>query len=226
MCGRFTITLEPAFFQQEFQLGNMPSEWRPRYNVAPSQAVPAVLENENRDVHLLRWGLIPFWAKDLSIGMRMINARSETLQEKLSFRAAFRQRRCLILADGFFEWQKPESKNAPKSPYRFSLKDNRPFTFAGLWESWTSPEKEEIRSCTIITCPPNELVERFHNRMPVILDRRTCWDWLQDRPLDAFAEMLQPFPAEEMQAYPVSTLVNNPRSDDPRVIQRLETDGI
>ena len=223
MCGRFTITLEPAFFQQEFELGRTPSEWRPRYNVAPSQAVPAVMENENRDVHLLRWGLIPFWAKDMSIGMRMINARSETLQEKPSFRAAFRQRRCLILADGFFEWQKPATKSAPKSPYRFSLKDNKPFVFAGLWESWTSPENEEIRSCTIITCPPNELVERIHDRMPVILNSRTCWDWLQDRPLDVLAEMLKPYPADEMQAYPVSLLVKNPRVDDPQCIQPVES---
>jgi putative SOS response-associated peptidase YedK len=183
------------------------------------------MEDENRDVHLLHWGLIPFWAKDISIGMRMINARSETLQEKPSFRAAFRERRCLILADGFYEWRKPESKSAPKTPYRFSLKDNKPFAFAGLWETWSSPEREEIRSCTIITCPPNELVEQVHNRMPVILDSHTCWDWLQDRPLPELDEMLKPYPADKMQAYPVSLLVNNPRVDDPQCIQPVEPGG-
>ena len=119
MCGRFTITLEPAFFQQELDLGNLPSEWVPRYNAAPGQAVPVVKDVESKDVSLLRWGLVPFWAKDISIGYKLINARSETLLEKPSFNNAFKKRRCLILADGFYEWQQPAIKGAPKAPFRF-----------------------------------------------------------------------------------------------------------
>lgn len=222
MCGRFTITLEPAFFQQELALGKMPSEWHPRYNAAPSQEIPAVIDGTNRDVSMLRWGLIPSWAKEISIGQRMINARAETLQEKPSFRTAFRQRRCLILADGFYEWQKSAANNTQKSPYYFTLKDNQPFAFAGLWESWLSPEKEEIRSCTIITCPPNNLVAQIHNRMPVILDSRKCWGWLEDQPLENLADLLKPFPADEMSTYPVGLRVNNPRFDDPQCTSPLE----
>ena len=221
MCGRFTITLEPAFFQKEFELGKTPSEWQPRYNVAPGQNIPVVTEAENRDVSMLRWGLIPHWAKDISNGSRMINARAETIQEKPSFRAAFKQRRCLILADGFYEWQKSDSKKTPKIPYRFTLIDNRPFAFAGLWESWHSPENDEIQSCTIITCPPNDLVARIHNRMPVILDSSTCWRWLADKSSSDLADLLKPYPSEAMSAYPVGLWVNNPRNEHARCIEPL-----
>jgi len=221
MCGRFTITLEPAFFQQELDLGSMPSEWIPRYNAAPGQNVPVVKEARNRDVELLRWGLVPRWAKNLSIGYKMINARSETLREKPSFRNAFKQRRCLILADGFYEWQKPAPRVAPKAPYRFILKDGKPFTFAGLWESWLSPDDEMVESCTIITCPPNELVGDVHNRMPVILDGDTCWDWLAELPPSDLQAMLKPYPAEKMAGYPVGQWVNNPRFDNKKCIQPL-----
>jgi len=221
MCGRFTITLEPAFFQQELKVGKMPSEWRPRYNVAPGQDIPVVIDSENRGVQMLKWGLIPSWAKDNSIGQRMINARAETLWEKPSFRTAFMQRRCLILADGFYEWQKSSSKGVPKLPYRFILKNNRPFAFAGLWETWLSPDRVKIQSCAIITCPPNELVERIHNRMPVILNCHTSWDWLQDRTAEELLGMLKPYPAEEMHAYPVGLEINNLRKDDPDCISPL-----
>jgi putative SOS response-associated peptidase YedK len=222
MCGRFTITLEPAFFQQELDLGNLPSEWVPRYNAAPGQSIPVVRESKSRDVALLRWGLVPFWAKDISIGYRLINARSETLLEKPSFKNAFKNRRCLILADGFYEWQQPAVKGAPKAPFRFTLKDSRPFAFAGLWENWHSPEDEEIQSCTIITCEPNSLLAQIHNRMPVILDRNNCWEWLADKPENELAEMLKPYSAEAMKCYPVGQMVNNPRVDDINLIKPLE----
>ena len=221
MCGRFTITLEPAFFQQELDLGNLPSEWVPRYNAAPSQSIPVVRESKTRDVAMLRWGLVPFWAKDISIGYKLINARSETLMEKPSFKNAFKNRRCLILADGFYEWQQPAAKGASKAPFRFTLKDSKPFAFAGLWESWRSPENEEIQSCTIITCEPNSLLAQIHNRMPVILDSKNCWDWLADKPENELSKLLKPYPADAMIGYPVGQMVNNPRIDEINLIKPL-----
>ncbi len=222
MCGRFTITLEPAFFQQELELGNLPSEWVPRYNAAPGQSIPVVRELKSRDVAMLRWGLVPFWAKDDSIGYKLINARSETLLEKPSFKNAFSKRRCLILADGFYEWQQPGVKGAPKAPFRFTLKDAQPFAFAGLWESWRSPENEVIQSCTIITCKPNSLLAQIHNRMPVILDHNNCWEWLADKPENELSELLRPYPADAMRGYPVGQMVNNPRIDEINLIKPLE----
>ena len=221
MCGRFTITLEPAFFQQELDLGKVPSEWTPRYNTAPSQDIPVVSNPVARDVVMLRWGLIPHWAKDPAIGSRMINARSETIQEKPSFRNAFKQRRCLILADGFYEWQKSSRRGVPKVPYYFQLADSAPFAFAGIWETWRSPEGEEVRTCSIITCPPNDLVSGVHNRMPVLLDKTMCWDWLADQPAHALQAMLAPYPAEKMRSHPVGLTVNNPRNDSRECIQPL-----
>ena len=221
MCGRFTITLDPAFFQQELDLGKAPSEWTPRYNAAPTQNIPVVLDASTRDVVMLRWGLIPHWAKDVSIGYRMINARSETIQEKPSFRNAFKQRRCLILADGFYEWQKSDSKSAPKVPYYFQLKDGSPFAFAGIWETWQTPEENELRSCSIITCAPNKLVAQAHARMPVIFDKNTCWNWMTEQSADVLQSMLAPFPAEGMRAHPVGLTVNNPRTDSAECIQPI-----
>lgn len=221
MCGRFTITLEPAFFQQEFILGKMPSEWTPRYNAAPTQNIPVVKDEQSRDVEMMRWGLIPFWAKDPSIGSRLINARAETLGEKPSFRGAFEKRRCLILTDGFYEWQKSSVKGSPKAPYRFILKEEKPFMFAGLWESWRPRENEVVHSCTIITCAANQLVSAVHNRMPVMLDKDTCWRWLEDLPQEALNDLLKPYPSEKMTAYPVSVRLNNPKEEDAALVEPL-----
>ena len=221
MCGRFTITLEPAFFQQELDLGKIPTEWTPRYNAVPGQDIPVVTDGQSRNVEMLRWGLVPDWAKDLSIGFRMINARSETLSEKTSFRDAFKQRRCLVLTDGFYEWQKPAKKGMANAPFRFTLQDGKPFAFAGLWEIWHSPKKEEVHSCTIITCQPNKLVEQIHNRMPVILDKENCWTWLEEKPEAELSALLKPYPGEKMISYPVSQWVNNPRVDDVKCIEPL-----
>lgn len=220
MCGRFTITIEPVFFQQELDLGSVPGEWKPRYNAAPSQDIPVVLNKDTRDVEMLRWGLIPFWAKDEKIGYRMINARSETIQEKSSYKNAFKQRRCLILADGFYEWQKQSGK-APKVPYYFQLADGAPFAFAGIWETWNPPEGEPVRSCSIITTAPNELVAMAHNRMPVIFDKGMMWDWLAEKPADALQNMLVSYPAEQMRARPVGLAVNNPKNDSEICVQEL-----
>jgi len=220
MCGRFTITIEASYFQQELNLGSIPKEWKPRYNVAPSQDIPIVLNKETRDVEMLRWGLIPFWAKDEKIGYRMINARSETIQEKPSFRNAFKQRRCLVLADGFYEWQKQDGK-APKVPFYFQLADGAPFAFAGIWETWKPPEGDPLRSCSIITTEPNSLVAMAHNRMPVMLDKQIMWGWLEDKPPHALQSMLAPYPAEKMRALPVGLAVNNPKNDSAECVRPL-----
>ncbi len=220
MCGRFTITIEPAFFQQELDLGSVPAEWTPRYNAAPSQDIPVVLDKDTRDVEMLRWGLIPFWAKDEKIGYRMINARSETIQEKPSFRNAFKQRRCLVLADGFYEWQK-QSGNAPKVPFYFQLADGAPFAFAGIWETWNPTPDEMVRSCAIITTKPNDLVAMAHDRMPVILDKGMMWDWMAEKSADDLQSLLAPYPAEEMRAHPVGLAVNNPKNDSAECVRPL-----
>lgn len=220
MCGRFTLTLDPVMLRQAFDLGEMPPEWIPRYNIAPSQPVAVVTDVKTRAVDFMRWGLVPSWAKDISIGNRLINARAETLAEKPSFRAALARRRCLILADGFFEWKK--AKSGPSTPYYIQMEDKSPFAFAGLWEVCHSPEGDVLRSCTIITCPPNARVAPIHDRMPVIFNPRDAWGWLEERPVPELTAMLKPYNAEEMIAYPISRLVNEPNRDVPAIIRPAE----
>jgi putative SOS response-associated peptidase YedK len=222
MCGRFTLTLDPGELQALLDLGPFVHIVQPRYNIAPSQPIPIVKDANKREVELYRWGLVPSWADDPNIGNRMINARSETAHEKPSFRAAFKRRRCLILADGFFEWH-ADQKGAPKTPYLFKLKNDYPFTFAGLYEHWQAPEGGELHTCTILTCPPNDLVKDYHNRMPVILGEEARWQWLlEDTNEKALLDMLIPYPAEEMKCYPVSKAVNTPNNDSPEVLEPLE----
>jgi putative SOS response-associated peptidase YedK len=164
----------------------------------------------------MRWGLIPSWAKDESIGSKMINARSETLAEKPSFRNAYQRRRCLILSDGFYEWQKQAGRGS--QPYYFSREDGKPFAFAGLWEFWKSPQGEDVLSCTIITTHANGVVSPVHERMPVMLTAGNAWDWLKPAPQEQLQQMLVPFPDELMTARPVSTLVNKPDVDSPALL--------
>jgi putative SOS response-associated peptidase YedK len=219
MCGRFTLTLDPGELQELLNLGPFVHIVQPRYNIAPSQPIPIVKDSQKREVELYRWGLVPSWADDPKIGYRMINARSETAHEKPSFRAAFKRRRCLILADGFFEWH-TEQKGAQKTPYLFKLKNDNPFTFAGLYEHWQAPEGGELHTCTILTCPPNDLVKDYHNRMPVMLGDKTRWAWLEeDQDENALLDLLTPYPAEEMKCYPVSRAVNSPENDRPEVLE-------
>lgn len=220
MCGRFSLTADPNTLQGAFPEFKVPTQITPRYNVAPTQPVAVVPNDGRRAVDFFVWGLIPFWAKDPSIGSRMINARAETLAEKPSFKHAFRRRRCLVLADGFYEWQKrPGSK--VKVPYYIRMEAGEPFAFAGLWENWQAPDGSEIKSCTIITTEPNALVGKIHNRMPVILPPSAYEDWLDpaERAPQTLQGLLRPFPALELVAYPISTLVNNPANDVPEVIQ-------
>ena len=218
MCGRFTLTVDPADLQDAFGLSEPPpAGLLPRYNIAPSQAVAVVANTGGGKLELFRWGLIPSWAKDEKIGYKLINARAETLREKPSFRAALKRRRCLVLADGFYEWKRAGQS---KVPMYLTLKDGRPFAFAGLWETWKSPEGKLIRSCTIITTAPNALVEKIHDRMPAILPppARAAWLAPDELPAEQVLPLLKPLAAAQMKAIAVSSLVNNPRFDSPECV--------
>ena len=225
MCGRFTMAMDAEGIQMALQLGQMPADWRRRYNIAPSQPIPCVTDPKLRNVVMLRWGLVPSWAKEASIGYKMINARSETAQEKPSFRQAFKQRRCLILADGFYEWDKLSGR--AKRPYYFTLRGGAPFAFAGLWESWQPREgprdQAPLLTATILTTQANSLVGQYHERMPVMLSGDKLWDWLLETDPAALQALLRPYPAEEMQAWEVSNQVNRPAEDEPSLIRKSET---
>lgn len=217
MCGRFTLTAEVSELQQEFSFANFAHEFSPRYNIAPSQPVAVIANEADYKVDFFVWGLIPRWAKDTQIGNRLINARAETLAQKPAFRGPFRYHRCLILADGFYEWKKD---NGSKTPMLIRLKSQKPFAFAGLWDTWQSPDGSEIRSCTIITTPPNILLAPIHDRMPAILDSTDYLTWINPAPVspNEINHLLRPFPADEMIAYPVSRRVNDPQFDDPQCV--------
>jgi putative SOS response-associated peptidase YedK len=219
MCGRFTLAITPEQLREAFPWLEASQAPPPRYNIAPSQPVAVIPNDGNRRLDFFVWGLVPSWSKDPKIGDRMINARAETLAEKPSFRAAFRRRRCLIPANGFYEWKAvPESKR--KTPYYIQLKESKPFAFAGLWENWFAPDGSQLLSCAIITTRPNALMEAIHNRMPVILPEAAYETWLSPNEAgpDELLPLLAPYPAAEMQAYPVSTLVNSPANDLPDCI--------
>jgi putative SOS response-associated peptidase YedK len=220
MCGRYTIATPPQELAKRFD-ATLPAESvQPRYNAAPTQTLPVLLNEDDaqRHIHLLRWGLIPHWAKSPKVDYRMINARAETLEDKATFRKAFEQRRCLVLADSFYEWQKtPEGK---KIPMRIMLKSEDPFAFAGLWESWKDHETGEvIRSFTIVTTEANELVTPIHNRMPVMLLPENENAWIDNAAgPDVWRELMRPYPPDLMKTYPVSPLVNSPTNDTPAVL--------
>jgi putative SOS response-associated peptidase YedK len=256
MCARFTLTTPVDRVQRLFNFP-LPS-FEPRFNIAPTQSVLAVLQDrEGLHCDMLRWGLIPSWSKDPSIGQRLINARSETIMEKPAFRNAFQRRRCLIPASGFYEWLHPdvadslmddigregpsltdraqgglfeELEEAPKpanagkrQPFYFTLTDNEPFAFGGLWESWQDAAGNPLRTCTILTTQPNEIVGKLHDRMPVMLRTEDFDSWL-DPEVTSAAELmplLTPYPADEMRMYPVSTDVNNPRHEGPECVLPL-----
>lgn len=220
MCGRFTLRTSVPELAQEFGLAGVP-DFSPRYNIAPTQAVAAVRLDASRQRRwaMLHWGLIPAWAEDPSIGNRLINARGETVSSKPAFRQAFQRRRCLVVADGFFEWQKVSGR---KQPHYIRLKEDRPFGFAGLWERWQR-EDQTIESCTIITTGPNALMQPIHDRMPVILAPEAYDLWLDPdvRSGQQLEDLLRPYPADRMQAFPVGMVVNNPRNDVAECILRL-----
>jgi putative SOS response-associated peptidase YedK len=224
MCGRFTLITPDQELAVQFNLPEVPA-MPPRYNIAPTQPVAAVRLNARsgaRELAWLHWGLVPSWAQDPAVGSRLINARSETVAEKPAFRAAFQRRRCLVLADGFYEWQKVDGA---KQPYYIRLRDGSPFAMAGLWEHWEGGEGSVIQSCTLLTTEPNLLIQPLHSRMPVLLAAQDYDLWLDpqvQRP-ERLAPLLRPYPATEMVAYPVSRRVNNPDNDDPHNIEPLST---
>lgn len=224
MCGRFTLTVDPDELQQQFGLAAPPpADLVPRYNIAPTQPVAVIPNAPERRLELFQWGLIPSWAKDPKIGNKMINARAETLAEKPSFRSALKRRRCLVVADGFYEWKKDGTRKQGKQPMYITLADGRPFAFAGLWEVWRNPADELIKTCTIITTEPNELLAEIHNRMPAILPPEAYDKWLTPGDLDAAQALplLSPYPAGRMRAVPVSTLVNSPAVDSEQLVLPL-----
>ena len=227
MCGRFALMTPTEQLAMQFEVpetavATLPPSV-PRYNIAPTQPVAAIRLDANgtRDFTFFHWGLIPSWAKDPNIGSRMINARSETVTEKPSFRTAFKRRRCLIPADGFYEWQKLGSGKQPMFIHP-AEGEERPFALAGLWEFWSDPDGGTIQSCTILTTSPNELMAPIHNRMPVIIEPEDYDLWLNPEPdPEQGLHLLRPYPAEKMAAYPVSTVVNNPRNDVPDCVQPI-----
>ena len=216
MCGRFSLISDIGELQGRFEFVGADLPHTPRYNIAPSQLLLAVLDGGERRAAHLRWGLIPSWAKSVSVGNRLINARAETVAERPSFRTALARRRCLVLADGFYEWQR--MGNA-RIPMRVTLKSGEPFAFTGLWDSWRDPNGEIVRSCTIITTEANDLLRPIHNRMPVILPSEMESFWLDHEVADpaVLSSVLIPYPSESMDAFEVAPSVNKPANDRPEV---------
>ena len=223
MCGRFTL-IEPIPWLAEIlglenpeSIGSVP----PRYNVSPGTDVLIVRsrERETREIGITRWGLVPFWAKDSDFGAKTINARSETASQKPAFRAAFRYKRCLIPADGFYEWAGSGRK---KQPFFIHLENRKPFAFAGLWESWTGADGSVLETCTILTTEANEKLSKLHHRMPVILPQDSYADWLNpaENRAKAVQGHLRPYPSDAFACYPVSERVNSPRNDDAACLER------
>jgi len=238
MCARFTLKTSAVVLQDLFELDEVP-ELVPRYNIAPSQIIPAVVnDNGHRELRLFQWGLVPSWAKDPSIAQNLINAKCETLAEKPSFRAAFKRRRCLLPADGFFEWLtvEPESESdlfgdptpppkgskVIKQPFWFTLKEGGPFGIAGIHEYWEGPDAGPIESCTLVTTDPNDLVKPFHNRMPAIIKPEDFGVWLDpEAPPNVLLGLLQPLPSGLFKAQPVTRRMNNPRYESPDCIEPI-----
>ncbi|HNZ97411.1 MAG TPA: SOS response-associated peptidase [Thermoanaerobaculia bacterium] len=214
MCGRYTLTASGQIVAEAFGLAQVPA-LAPRYNIAPTQLVPIVraARGGGRELATVRWGLVPSWAKEAAIGNRLINARGETLAEKPAFRDSFRRRRCLIVADGFYEWQ---AVGRRKQPWHFRRPDGAPFAFAGLWARWRDPAGGDLESCAIVTTAANALLAPVHDRMPVLLDPEGTATWLAaSSPGERLSELLVPAPPATLMGTPVQLLVNDPRHDAP-----------
>ena len=223
MCGRYSLIADIGELQERFGFDGSELTHAPRYNVAPTQMALTVTNGSERRGSYMRWGLIPSWAKSASVGNRMINARAETVAEMPSFRTALQRRRCLVLADGFYEWQ---GKGSSRRPMRITMASGEPFAFAGLWDTWRDPKGEVVRSCAIITTSANELLGPIHDRMPVILPRELESLWLDHDIQDStLAGILTPHPADEMAVYEVSSMVNSPANDGPEVVVPLGHGG-
>lgn len=223
MCGRYTLHHKPEEIEERFDVDAVEELLAPRYNIAPSQIIPVIRQTQSREMAGCKWGLIPFWAKDPKIGNNLINAKAETIAEKPSFKRAFAKRRCLIPADGFYEWQK--RGKAPSQPMYIRRRDGGLFAFAGLWEEWKSPEGETIETCTIITAGPNELLSKIHNRMAAILRPGDEAAWIDPKSaIDDLLQMLRPYDSDELEAIPVSRAVNSPAHDSAALIAPVEAE--
>ena len=216
MCGRYRLSRRKQLVEEYFDTSSEEMEWTPRYNIAPTQPVPVIRQNPNeprRELSLMRWGLIPSWVKDSSGSAMMITARSETAATKPAFRDPLTSRRCLIPADGFYEWQRT---GKVKQPYCFEVNDGGLFAFAGLWDRWKDPSGQWVKSCSILTTTPNAVTSTVHDRMPVILDRDNYDLWLDPgmQNVATIAELLKPYDADSMRTYPVSSRINHVANDD------------
>lgn len=223
MCGRYALNVQARILEEQFR-ALCRVELGPRYNIAPSQPVAIVRDMPpGREVALVRWGLVPSWAKDIDIGYRMINARSETAATNGAFRHALKRRRCLVPVSGFYEWKRlePDKKRGRKLPHYIRVAGDEVFALAGLWEHWQDPAGNELESCTILTCVPNELMADLHDRMPVIIDPADYDRWLDLGAQDPenVDGLLRPFPADRMEAWPVGQAVGNVRSEGPTLLE-------
>jgi len=223
MCGRFTLFDNKDIIENEFEVEiEQPDLFSSSYNIAPTQNSLVIYTSEDKRIcTTMRWGLVPFWSKDIKIGYKMINARAETVDEKTSFKRPLKDKRCLVLTNGFYEWKKTDNKT--KMPYFIRLKNKKPFAFAGLWENWNK-EGNDLNTFTIITTSANELMEYIHDRMPVILNKEGRYKWLDPDLKDTseLKESLVPYPPEEMEAYEISTFVNSPKNNSPECIETVD----
>ncbi len=217
MCGRYGFAKTSTQVKKRFNLQKLPEQLPLLYNVAPQREVPVILNESPDTLSMIRWGLLPSWSKEDKTTYSMINARAETIMEKPSYKKLIQTRRCLILADSFYEWQ---TKETGKVPHRIYLKNEELFAFAGIWDRWEK-EGRIIKTCSIITTEPNRLVRTIHDRMPVILDKANEAAWLSSTSIEAVLEMLAPSPEQEMLAYPISTLVNSPSNNSASILERL-----
>ncbi|RDE14783.1 MAG: hypothetical protein C4K47_03630 [Candidatus Thorarchaeota archaeon] len=218
MCGRFGLFSPAGILVAKFGIGQVMAELKPRYNVAPEQEIAVIIQNDVRKLVEMRWGLIPFWTKEPASDFSTINARAETIEVKPTYRHSFKNRRCLIPTDGFYEWK---GKVGNKTPYFVRLKSREPFAFAGLYDLWESPTAEVNASATIVTTVPNELLSKIHNRMPVILSRDEYDMWLTKEKVDSsvLKALLDSYPSIDMEVFSVSSFVNNPSNEGPRCIE-------
>ena len=214
MCGRFQLSVKGRHISERFNVELFDEFYKPNYNSAPSQKLPLITNAEPHKVSFYQWGLIPSWAKDPKIGYKMINTRSETVTEKASFKNAFKKRRCLVPANGFYEWK----KNKAKTPFRIFLKNEDVFSMAGIWETWHDAEERPVHTFSILTTTPNKLMQGIHDRMPVILPREFENAWLNETDEEKLIQLLKPYDAEKMDAYPVSNKVNSPANNGPDLL--------
>jgi putative SOS response-associated peptidase YedK len=218
MCGRFQLSVKGRHISERFNVEVFDEFYKPNYNCAPSQNLPVITNTDSGQLSYFKWGLIPFWAKDPKIGYKMINTRAESIAEKPSFRNAFKKRRCLVPANGFYEWRKDPNK----TPFRIFIKNEEIFAMAGIWETWKDGKGNPVHSFSIVTTAPNSLMESIHNRMPVILPPDKEAQWLEETDETKLHELLKPFDQQPMEAYPISKRVNSPVNNDAELVLPID----